>query len=96
VNLADEVRIRPGAVEWRDLSVDLLFSPDGTRVQILDEDQLASLPADLRARANAARAHVLTHRDEILAEVASMTVHLRGGRGSGPRREDSRVRSRTP
>lgn len=96
VNLADEVRIRPGAVEWRDLSVDLLFSPDGTRVQILDEDQLASLPADLRARANDARAHVLTHRDEILAEVASMTAHLRGGRGSGPRREDSRVRSRTP
>lgn len=96
VNLADEVRIRPGAVEWRDLAVDLFFSPDGTRVQILDEDQLASLPADLRSRANAARAHVLTHRDELLAEVASMTAHLRGGGRRGPRQEDSRVRSRTP
>lgn len=80
VNLADQVRIRPGAVEWRDLALDLLFSPDGRRVQPLDEDQLAELPADLRRKAEAAKAHVLTHRDEVLQEVAALTAHFRGRR----------------
>jgi protein associated with RNAse G/E len=80
VNLADQVRIRPGAVEWRDLALDLLFSPDGRRVQALDEDQLAQLPAALRAKAESARADVLTHRDEVVQEVAALTAHLRGRR----------------
>lgn len=96
VNLAGEVHIHPQAVEWRDLALDLLFSPDGSRVQILDEDQAASLPADLRAKADAARAHVLTHRDELLAEVASATAHLHGGGRSAPPQKDSRVWPRTP
>ncbi len=95
VNLADEVRIHPGAVEWRDLALDLLFSPDGARVQILDEDQAGSLPAGLRARADTARAHVLTHRDELLAEVASATAHLRRRRVRPPQK-DSRTGPRTP
>ncbi len=79
VNLAGGIVFRPRAVEWRDLALDLLFSPDGRRVQILDEDELATLPPGLQVKAQAARTHVLTHRDEILAEVAGCTAHLRGG-----------------
>ncbi len=96
VNLTDQVRIRPQAVEWRDLALDLLFSPDGSRVQILDEEQLTVLPPDVRGRAEAARAHVLTHRDEILAEVAAVTAHLRGRRDAAAWHRESRGKARTP
>ncbi len=96
VNLTDQVRLRPQVVEWRDLALDLLFSPDGSRVQILDEEHLALLPPDLRGKAEAARAHVLTHRDEILAEVAAVTAHLRGRRGAPVRHRESQGRARTP
>ncbi len=95
VNLTDQVRLRPQVVEWRDLGLDLLFSPDGSRVQILDEEHLALLPPDLRGKAEAARAHVLTHRDEILAEVAAVTAHLRGRRGAPVRHRESQGRART-
>jgi len=96
INLADQVRIRPQAVEWRDLALDLLFTPDGSRVQVLDEDRLALLPPEARARAEAGRAHVLTHRDEILAEVAAVTAHLRGRRRAPDRHRESPGRTRTP
>lgn len=96
VNLADEVRIRPGAIEWKDLAVDLLFTPDGRHVQILDEEDLPLLSPELQAKTETAKAHVLTHRDEILAEVAALTAHLRGRRRVSPRREESRGRTRSP
>jgi uncharacterized protein len=83
VNLSEGVVFRPHAVEWRDLALDLLFSPDGRRVQILDEDQVGTLPPGLQDKAQAARTHVLTHRDEIVAEVAACTAHLRRGRPRG-------------
>src|SRR5574337_178888 len=85
VNLAEGVVFRPNAVEWQDLALDLLFSPDGRRVQILDEEEIDTLPPGLQAKAKAARTDVLTHRDEILAEVAACTAHLRGAehRGAG-------------
>src|SRR3989442_11682560 len=96
VNLADEVRFRPGAIEWKDLAVDLLFSPDGRRVQILDEEDLGLVPPAVRAKAEMAKAHVLTHRDEILAEVAAVTAHLRGRHRVAPSQEESRGRTRSP
>ncbi len=96
VNLADGVQFRPQTVEWRDLALDLLFSPDGGRVQILDEDQLVSLPSALRAKVDAAKAHVLTRRDEILAEVAAFTAHLRGTARTLAQGEESGGRTRTP
>ncbi|MGH2399784.1 MAG: DUF402 domain-containing protein [bacterium] len=77
VNLADEVVFRPGEVRWRDLALDLLFSPDGARVQILDEEELAGLAAGLRRKIEIARTHVLTHRDDVLAEVRDATEHFR-------------------
>ena len=45
-NVATETRIGPDAVEWLDLEVDVLVTPDG-RVQVLDEDEV---PADLAPR----------------------------------------------
>lgn len=80
VNLADGVQIRPGEVRWQDLAIDLLFSPDGSRVQILDEEDARRLSPAQQARVEAARAHVLTHRDEVLSEVAGLTAHLRRAR----------------
>ncbi len=43
VNIADRTTITAELVEWRDLILDLLITPDG-RCQLLDEDEL---PADL-------------------------------------------------
>lgn len=84
VNLADQVDLRPGEVRWRDLALDLLFTGDGERVQILDEEEVAALPEELRAKIAASRAHVLTHRDELLQEVRDATAHLRRNAGGRP------------
>ena len=90
VNLSGEVRLGPQEVRWQDLALDLLFSPDGGRVEILDEREAAALPPPLRRQAEAARDHVLTHRDEILTEVRGATEHLRGlGERRTPRRRTS-------
>ncbi|HEV2283297.1 MAG TPA: DUF402 domain-containing protein [bacterium] len=53
-NLSGPVRIGPDRLEWEDLEVDVLVTPDG-RVQILDEDAVpasaaARLPEIARAR----------------------------------------------
>lgn len=96
VNLSDEVVLRRGEVRWRDLALDLLFSPDGSRVQILDEEEVSGLPAPLRMRIAAARAHVLTHRDELLAEVRGATEHLRTRVARPPRGKESARGPRTP
>jgi uncharacterized protein DUF402 len=95
VNLADGLIFRPHSVEWRDLALDLLFSPDGRRVQILDEDELGKLPPGLQAKAQAARTHVLTHRDDIVAEVAACTAHLGGAGREGGRRGITKQKAKT-
>lgn len=77
VNLADSVELRPTEVRWRDLAVDLLFSADGGSVQILDEHEIAGHPTELQAKISAAQKHVLTHRDDLLAEVRRSTMHFR-------------------
>lgn len=84
VNLADQIQFSPHEVRWRDLALDLLFSADGNRVQVLDEEEVADLPEDLQAKIASARAHVLARRDDLLQEVRAATAHLR-----------QRVRSRT-
>ncbi|MCP4391414.1 MAG: DUF402 domain-containing protein [Gammaproteobacteria bacterium] len=38
-NIADSTRISPQTIEWRDLTVDVLITPDG-RCRVLDEDEL--------------------------------------------------------
>src|SRR5262245_50075477 len=44
-NVGDVVRLEEREIEWRDLAVDVLATPDG-RVAVLDEDEL---PRDLDA-----------------------------------------------
>lgn len=44
-NIADSTRISQQAVDWRDLTVDVLITPDG-RCRVLDEEEL---PADIDA-----------------------------------------------
>lgn len=83
VNLSGKVEFLPEEVRWQDLAVDLLFSADGGAVEVLDEGELAEAPKELRAEVDSARRHVLTHRDEILAEVRGATEHLRGRRLAG-------------
>lgn len=77
VNLADRVVIRDHDVEWRDLAVDLLFTPDG-RVQVLDEDEVAGAPETLQRRIAAIQVDVRRNQAAITAEVASATARLRG------------------
>ena len=57
-NISDRTRIGEQSIEWRDLAVDILISPDG-RCRVLDEDEL---PADLDA---ALRAYIDVTRDEL-------------------------------
>jgi len=96
VNLAEGVVLRPREVRWRDLALDLLFRADGARVQVLDEPEVRALPDGLRARIEAARAQVLSHRDALLAEVLSATARLRRRVRARRRGEDSGGRPRTP
>jgi hypothetical protein len=54
-NISDRTHIGEQSIEWRDLAVDILISPDG-RCRVLDEDELpADIDADLRAYIDAAR-----------------------------------------
>lgn len=76
VNIADRTEITPGLVEWRDLILDLLITPDG-RCQLLDEDEL---PDDLSDNL-----HQLIYREvraleaqhqQLLQEIEARSTHL--------------------
>ena len=76
VNVADRTRITPATVAWRDLTVDLLVTPDG-RCRVLDEDELADdLAPALRATIEAARDEVLARYPALLAEVERRSPEL--------------------
>jgi predicted RNA-binding protein associated with RNAse of E/G family len=58
-NVGDVTGLSGAILEWRDLAVDVLATPDG-RVEVLDEDELpADLDPAIRRRVEAARDHVL-------------------------------------
>lgn len=63
-NIADGTRISQQTIEWRDLAVDVLLTPDG-RCRVLDEDEL---PADIDARL---LAYINQARDELCREPLS-------------------------
>jgi uncharacterized protein len=68
-NLSGPARIGDGRVEWEDLEVDVLVTPD-LRVQILDEDRLPpQLAASQRAAIASARARVLRECAAVAREV---------------------------
>lgn len=76
VNLGDTVAFREDEVEWRDLAVDILRTPDG-RTQVLDTDELEDVPPGLRRKITAIRDQVLAELDEVVNEVAAATAQLR-------------------
>ena len=63
-NIADGTRISDQAVEWRDLAVDILLTPDG-RCRVLDEDEL---PADTEPEL---LSYIERARDELCAQPLS-------------------------
>jgi hypothetical protein len=64
-NVGDVTRLAPEALEWHDLAVDILATPDG-QVRVLDEDEL---PPDLDP---AMRRHVEESRDRILRDLPAL------------------------
>lgn len=90
VNLAAETHIAEDHLEWRDMIVDVLVSPEGTAT-VLDEDEIpAALPAPARDQIAAAQARVLAElprlldeleqtRRQLLARLAAAPVGLDGG-----------------
>ena len=63
-NIGDNTQIDANTIAWRDLTVDILITPDG-RCRVLDEDEL---PADL---APGLREYIDATRDELIAEPLS-------------------------
>ena len=82
-NASGPVRIDAGQVEWEDLELDVLVTPD-RRVQVLDEDRLpAVLPDSRRAEIAAARQRILQDCLAVAGEVeaASRGFLARPARG---------------
>ncbi len=68
-NISGPARIGDGRVEWEDLEVDVLVTPD-LEARVLDEDRLpASLAASRHAAIAAARARVLREYAAVAREV---------------------------
>ncbi len=70
VNLADETRIGDEELCWRDLTVDILFTPDG-RATVLDE---AELPLDLDAQIHA---RIEAAKNDVLGRALPQEIQLR-------------------
>ncbi len=92
VNLGDRVALQSDRVEWRDLAIDILVTPDGRR-QVLDTDELQEAPPGLRREIAALREQVLTGLSSVLMEVAETTARLRR---RPPPQEESEGEPRTP
>ncbi len=76
INLAGGTAIRQDAVEWHDLAIDLMITPDGA-IRILDEDDTAAMTPAAFSQVTSARAQVLAEREALLAEVGASTERLR-------------------
>ena len=75
-NISDGTRIGPEEIEWRDLAVDILISPDG-RCRVLDEDELpANLDRGLLAYIRAARDDLCRKPLSLLGEYDKLTNSL--------------------
>ena len=68
-NLADRTTWTAERLDWRDLTVDVLATPEG-RLDVLDEDELpAELDAEVSAHIDAGKAALLGATAGVLAEV---------------------------
>ncbi|HVU51252.1 MAG TPA: DUF402 domain-containing protein [Polyangia bacterium] len=87
-NLADGTRWTAERLDWRDLTVDVLATPEG-RLDVLDEDELPpDLDAEARAHIEAGKAALLGATAAVLAEVeaASRAVLPLAAFAFGPER----------
>lgn len=72
-NIADRVSLTRTAFIWRDLVVDILFDANDT-AHVLDEEDLPSdISPSLRDYINRAKNHLLSHHNDIIAEVRHWT-----------------------
>ncbi len=78
-NLSGPVRITDGRVDWEDLAVDVLVTPD-RRVRVLDEDQIPPDAARRSPEITRARDRVLREWEQVVREIhdASRDLLARG------------------
>lgn len=75
-NICDNTRISPEQVAWRDLTVDVLITPD-LQCRVLDEDELPDdLDIDLLSRINATRDALCADPARLLREFESRSRAL--------------------
>jgi hypothetical protein len=75
-NIADQTRIAGEVLEWRDLIVDVIATPEG-RLEVLDEDELpADPPPDVAEHIAAGRAAILGNPAALMAEVEAASQSL--------------------
>jgi hypothetical protein len=75
-NIADGTRWTADRLDWRDLIVDVLATPEG-RLNVLDEDELPpDLDAETRARIDAGTAALLGASVAVLAEIETASRAL--------------------
>jgi predicted RNA-binding protein associated with RNAse of E/G family len=77
-NAATDTRIGPEAVEWLDLEVDVLLTPDG-RVRVVDEHEVPTDLAPEHRRALRAALGLLRAAEAVAAEVEAITRRYRAG-----------------
>jgi predicted RNA-binding protein associated with RNAse of E/G family len=78
-NICDNTLITPERVEWRDLAVDILITPD-LRCRVLDEDELPDdLDPSILARINATRDALCADPARLLREFDEQSRALLAG-----------------
>ncbi len=74
-NVSGPVRIAGDRVEWEDLEVDILVTPD-RRVRVLDEDRIPVVAAGRRGEIDRARARVLDEHARVVRETEEASAAL--------------------
>jgi hypothetical protein len=75
-NISDKPEIEADQLRWRDLTVDVLCTPEG-RLDVLDEDELpAGLPPEILRSIAAGKAAILGNPAAVMAEVEAASRAL--------------------
>ncbi|HLJ61263.1 MAG TPA: DUF402 domain-containing protein [bacterium] len=82
-NLSGPPRIEHARLEWEDLEVDVLVTPDA-RARVLDEDRVPASAADRLPEIAAARDRVLREYREVARSVEAASRTLRTTHGGAP------------
>lgn len=82
-NLSGPIRITRTQVEWEDLEVDILVTPD-QRVRVLDEDRIPPGAASRLGEIARARDRVLAEWARVVREVQAASERVRAGQAVAP------------